>query len=166
MPDLIEALAHFELEVVVAGLTEVSPGLSEVGRTNAFLTADVLVGVPPDEPVPGEIEGLPVAAEQGSIILAWLEDEGAVPVPVDDLSSVEGLVAAPRWRLRELGFEPTRLVLSQEKHVMLVPPGENGWLYRLEHPTIGSMVLFPAERVRGKRSSRRIARSRAHPTLR
>lgn len=25
---------------------------------------------------------------------------------------------------------------------MLVPPGENGWLYRLEHPTIGSMVLF------------------------
>lgn len=74
VPDLIEALAHFELEVVVAGLTEVSPGLSEVGHTNAFLTADVLVGVPPDEPAPGEIEGLPVAAEQGSIILAWLEE--------------------------------------------------------------------------------------------
>jgi polar amino acid transport system substrate-binding protein len=61
-----------------------------------------------------------------------LKEEGAVPVPVDDLSTAEMPVAAYEWQLKAWGFKPTGVELPEEKHVMAVPLGENGWLVELE----------------------------------
>ena len=61
-----------------------------------------------------------------------LKAEGAVPVPVDDLSSARIPIAAYPWQLEAWGFEPTGIELPEEKHVMAVPLGENGWLVELE----------------------------------
>jgi hypothetical protein len=41
-------------------------------------------------------------------------------------------VAAPDWRLRQLGLTLTKFELDRKKHVMAVPPGENGWLKRVQ----------------------------------
>jgi hypothetical protein len=41
-------------------------------------------------------------------------------------------VAAYTWQLKEWGFEPTGVELPEEKHIVAVPLGENGWLVRLE----------------------------------
>jgi hypothetical protein len=49
-----------------------------------------------------------------------------------DLSEARGPVAAPAWKIESLGMTPTRHVLTKLKLVMAVPPGENGWLVRLE----------------------------------
>jgi polar amino acid transport system substrate-binding protein len=63
---------------------------------------------------------------------ALLKEEGAIPVPVEDLSSAEMPVAAYPWQLKAWGFEPIGVELPEEKHIMAVPLGENGWLVRLE----------------------------------
>ena len=61
-----------------------------------------------------------------------LKADGAVPVPVDDLSSAGMPVAAYPWQLEAWGFEATGVELPEEKHIMAVPLGENGWLVELE----------------------------------
>jgi polar amino acid transport system substrate-binding protein len=61
-----------------------------------------------------------------------LKEKGAVPVPVEDLSVARMPVAAYEWQLKEWGLEPTGVELPEEKHVMAVPLGENGWLVELE----------------------------------
>jgi polar amino acid transport system substrate-binding protein len=61
-----------------------------------------------------------------------LKEEGAVPVPVVDLSAAEMPVVAYEWQLKAWGFEPTDVALPEEKHIMAVPLGENGWLVELE----------------------------------
>ncbi len=62
---------------------------------------------------------------------AQLKERGAVLVQVNDLSAADMLVAH-HWQLEEWGFEPTGIRLPEEKHIMAVPHGENGWLMRLE----------------------------------
>ena len=62
-----------------------------------------------------------------------LKEEGAVPVPVDNLSTAEMPIAAYEWQLRAWGFEPTGVKLPKEEHFMAVPLGENGWLVELEN---------------------------------
>ena len=51
---------------------------------------------------------------------------------VDDLAHADGPVAAPDWQLERLGFTRTAVELYSEKHVMATPPGENGWIKRLD----------------------------------
>jgi len=135
VPELLEAVRLGEVDVVAGGFTSTSPGVSEgkeAGITSPYLTTRFAVGVPPGEPAFEDLSGRAVAVEHIDSTAALLREEGAVPVPVDDLSSAEMPVAAYPWQLEEWGFESTGVELPEEKHIMAVPLGENGWLLRLE----------------------------------
>jgi polar amino acid transport system substrate-binding protein len=88
--------------------------------------------VPPDRPAVDDPSGRKIAVERIDTTAAMLKEEGAVPVPVEDLSAAEMPIAAYEWQLKAWGFEPTGVELPEEKHVMAVPLGENGWLVELE----------------------------------
>jgi polar amino acid transport system substrate-binding protein len=134
-PELLEAAKEAEVDVLVGGFTDTSPGVSEgkeAGVTGTYLITRTVVGVPPGRPAFDDPSGREIAVERIDGTAALLKAEGAVPVPVDDLSSAGMPVAAYPWQLEAWGFEPTGIELPEEKHVMAVPLGENGWLVELE----------------------------------
>ena len=134
-PELLEAAREGEVDVLVGGFTDTSPGVSEgkeAGITGAYLITRTVVGVPPDVPAFDDPSGRGIAVERIDATAALLKADGAVPVPVDDLSSAGMPVAAYPWQLEAWGFEPTGVELPEEKHIMAVPLGENGWLVELE----------------------------------
>ena len=128
----MEALEHFELDLVVGGLTDQTPWSKSVGLTSPYFESRIVVGVPHSIQPPKDIEGMQVAAKRGEVGAAYLEKKGAVPVRVEDISQSSGPAAAPDWQLELLGMMLTDIELRTEQHVMAVPPGENGWLKRLE----------------------------------
>jgi polar amino acid transport system substrate-binding protein len=135
VPELLEAAKQGEVDVVAGGFTSTSPGVSEgkeAGITSPYLVTRFAVGVPPDRPAFDDLSGRKIAVERIDGTAALLKEEGAIPVPVDDLSTADMPVAAYPWQLEAWGFEPTGVELPEEKHVMAVPLGENGWLVRLE----------------------------------
>jgi polar amino acid transport system substrate-binding protein len=134
-PELLEAAKQGEVDVLVGGFTSTSPGVSEgkeAGVTGTYLITRFVVGVPPDRPAFDDPSGREIAVERIDGTAALLKAEGAVPVPVDDLSSAEMPIAAYNWQLETWGFESTGIELPEEQHVMAVPLGENGWLVELE----------------------------------
>ncbi len=134
-PELLEAAKEAEVDVLVGGFTSTSPGVSEgkeAGVTGAYLTTRLVVGVPPGRPAFDDPSGRKIAVERIDTTAAMLKEEGAVPVPVEDLSAAEMPVATYEWQLQAWGFEPTGVKLPEEEHVMAVPLGENGWLVELE----------------------------------
>jgi polar amino acid transport system substrate-binding protein len=82
---------------------------------------------------PASIEGMTVAVQSGDETAAFLISKHARPQRVSRISARAGpIVAAPEWRIEQLGFTPTDIDLVTVKHVMATPPGENGWIMRLE----------------------------------
>jgi polar amino acid transport system substrate-binding protein len=134
-PELLEAARQGEVDVLIGGFTSTSPGVSEgkeAGVTGTYLTTRFVVGVPPGTSAFDDPSGREIAVERIDGTAALLKEEGAVPVPVVDLPTAEMPVAAYRWQLKAWGFKPTGVELPEEKHVMAVPLGENGWLVELE----------------------------------
>jgi polar amino acid transport system substrate-binding protein len=134
-PELLEAARQGEVDVVVGGFTDTSPGVSEgkeAGITSPYLVTRFAVGVPPGRPEFDDPSGRRIAVVRIDGTAALLKEEGAIPVLVEDLSSADMPVVAYPWQLEEWGFEPTGVELPEEKHIMAVPLGENGWLIRLE----------------------------------
>jgi polar amino acid transport system substrate-binding protein len=128
----LEALERFQLDLVIGGLTRASPWRKRVAFTAPYFTDTLRIGIPPGAPVPRTLEGLRVAVAPGSVLAATLEERGAVPVPTRDLAAADGPVAASAWELARWGFAATSIELGHVRHVLAVPPGENGWLVRLE----------------------------------
>lgn len=129
---LMESLERFELDLVIAGLSTSTPWTKEIGVTKPYFEERIIVGVPPTRQPPTNLSGLTVAVTSGDATAGFLSDKHAYPVRVSEISTAHALAAAPDWRLRKLGFTLTRFELFHKKHVMAVPPGENGWLKRLE----------------------------------
>lgn len=127
----MEALEHFELDLVVGGLEAKTPWSKTIGLTRPYFEEAIVVGMPPGVQAPGRLSGVKVAVHGGDVAAAYLMKKDAVPVRVTDVSHVSGPVAAPAWRLEAMGFSLTKFRLLERKHVMAVPPGENGWLKRL-----------------------------------
>jgi polar amino acid transport system substrate-binding protein len=135
VPELLEAARQGEVDVVAGGFTNTSPGVSEgkeAGITSPYLVTRFVVGVPPGRAALDDLSGRRIAVERIDGTAALLKEEGAIPVPVENLSSADMPVAAYPWQLEAWGFESTGVELPEEKHIMAVPLGENGWLVRLE----------------------------------
>jgi polar amino acid transport system substrate-binding protein len=128
---LLTALHAREVDLVVGGLTADLPWKSEVAFTRPYHTDTVVVGVPPGTRLT-RIDGQVVSVEDGSPVAAEVRKKKGRPVSVPDLARASGAVAAPTWRLARLGRSSSGVVLREEKHVMAVSPGENGWLMRVE----------------------------------
>src|SRR5215213_817635 len=127
----LEALQDYQLDLVIGGLTDRSPWRKYVGMTSPYFTETYRVGVQASSPLES-VKGAQVAILRGEPAAAELEQKGAVVVRVDDLSQVTGAVAAPDWQLEQLGRTGTNIELDSVKHVFAVPPGENGFLKRLD----------------------------------
>ena len=135
MPHLIESLARYEVDLVIGGFVLKSPGISHAATTNVYLKEPVQLGNEPGAPLPeglDALDGVRVRVPVGSRAVPTLQSHGAVVQIVEDLSRGEGLVAGPRSLLMEMGLETSPLELAELHRVMLVPPGENGFLVRLE----------------------------------
>ena len=133
------ALKRFELDLVIAGLDASTPWSRDIGVTKPYFEERVFVGVPKSMPVPATLKDLHVAVKSGDPAAAYLRERDAVPQRMPDLTSATGPVAAPEWHLRGKALVLTRFKLLTNKHVMAVPPGENGWLKLLEQ------FLFPRQ---------------------
>jgi polar amino acid transport system substrate-binding protein len=128
----MEALEHYELDLVVGGITNETPWSKYVGLTSPYFEERIEVGVPRSTPVPQNLKGMQVAAQSGEPAAAYLERKGAMPVRVNDLSQAPGAIAAPDWQLEQMGLIRTDFELHTEKHLMAAPPGENGFIKHLD----------------------------------
>lgn len=128
---LLQALEHRRLDLVIGGLSAADPRAGTLGFSRPYYTDTLAVGASPGGTFPRDLEGLRVGVERSRAGAAVLERRGAVPVPVDALEHFDGPVAAPAWRLAGAGRAPGT-VLGRERRVFAVPPGENGWLVRVE----------------------------------
>ncbi len=141
--ELLAALEHRGLDLVIGGLSAVSPWSPKLGLSRPYYADTLAVaGVPAGR----SLRGVRVGVEPGRAGAAELEARGAVPVPVADLGAFAGPVAAPVWRLERLGLGAAGEVLAQEQRVFAVPPGENGWLTRVErflHARRSSIPAMP-----------------------
>src|SRR5215207_4888756 len=107
-PELLEAARQAEIDVLIGGFTSTSPGVSEgkeAGVTGSYLTTRFVVGVPSGRPTFDDLSGREIAVERIDATAALLKEEGAVPIPVDDLSTAKMPVAAYRWQLKAWGFK-------------------------------------------------------------
>lgn len=132
VPELVSALAEYQLDVVIGGLTQDSLFKNKVALTLSYHTEPLLLALPPHAPTLAEIGGQEVVVAPGSEAAAQVHKHGGVPVPQADLANAELPVAVPDWQRRRLGFRPTGVVLTRERHVMALPPGENAWLVYVE----------------------------------
>ena len=126
------ALEKYELDLVAAGLTDDTPWKNRIGMTRPWVKSALVVGFPPSRRPSDSLDDLEVAVEPSNELAAHLEDAGARPVSADDPYATGLPVAAPAWELRARGYAIREDPLVEERHIMAVPPGENGWLVRVE----------------------------------
>ncbi|HEX8320190.1 substrate-binding periplasmic protein [Longimicrobium sp.] len=130
--ELMEALEHSDVDVVIGGLDSRSPWKARAALTRPYHTTRWRVGVRPSAAPPGELTGVRVAVRPGDPATPELRRRGAVPVPAAEPGRAAGPAAGPDWLLPRWGLRETGPVLRERHHVMAVPPGENGFLVRLE----------------------------------
>jgi polar amino acid transport system substrate-binding protein len=142
---LLETLSGRELDLVVGGLDAKSPWKQKVALTRPYYTDTVLVAGSAGAPPPPTVRRLAVAVRQGDPVAVEIRKKNGVPAPVESLAEARGAIAAPTWRLAQLGRTGNqRLELAQTQHVLAAPAGENGWLVRIEQTLHGAQDRVPA----------------------
>jgi polar amino acid transport system substrate-binding protein len=126
----MEALESYGLDLVIGGFTSRSPWKNYVGFTAPYFEETIRVAAPPGSSVK-TVKGVQVITEDDAAA-ALLQEEGATVIRVNEIQSVTGPVAAPDWRLQGLNVTNTDIELDRVKHVMATPPGENGFIKRLD----------------------------------
>jgi polar amino acid transport system substrate-binding protein len=127
--ELLEALGRYDLDLVIGGLTRNTPWKEYVGLTSPYFTENYQVG---SRSQIEDIKGARIGVNRGDMIASFIGRKGAVAVPVDDLSKFEGPVAASDWQLEQMGLHNSGITLRSDEHVMATPPGENGFIKRLD----------------------------------
>ncbi|MFL6417295.1 MAG: substrate-binding periplasmic protein [Bryobacteraceae bacterium] len=127
----MDALEHFELDLVISGLDATTPWSKSVGLTRPYFDEQFTVGLPMGVRAPERLRGLRVAVPEGDALASHVQSKGAVPVRTANMTGFNGPVAAPVWALEKLGFSRTNFLVFEKKHVFATPPGENGWLKKI-----------------------------------
>jgi polar amino acid transport system substrate-binding protein len=128
-----EALKHYELDVVVGGITRSNPWRKEVGFTSPYYVSRAMVGVPESGDRISSVEGRAVALRPDSGLHYLLKERGARPFKRGNLEGVDMPVAADAWEIERLGLRKTDITLTRRRFVMAVPSGENALIMRLEN---------------------------------
>ena len=129
---MFDALTHYELDVIIGGLTKANPWGREVAFTLPYYTDDLIVGVPPTVSPPTTLDGVVVAIPADTLLSDELEEQGAIPKLQEDLTNYAGPVATNAWAIAGMGWQPTEFTLRSDQHVMALPRGENAIVMRLE----------------------------------
>jgi hypothetical protein len=128
----MEALKIYELELAIGGFDSKSPWKKEVGLTRPYFEERFTVGVPATMRRPDSIRGLTVQAKAGEPTAGYVLKKGGSAQRIDTVTQINGPFAGPDWQLEKLGLIVTPLQLHKTDHVVATPPGENGWIKRLE----------------------------------
>ena len=143
--ELLEALQHREIDLVIGGLRATSPWSKQVALTRPFYADTVSIGGAPNEAPPATLDKVPVSLVQGDPAAVEVRKQGGVPHFVPRLDSVRGAIAAPTWKLAQLGRrENPALRLKEDQHVLAAAPGENAFLMRVELMLIARQERVPA----------------------
>lgn len=146
------ALEGFDLDLVAGGLTDRTPWKKRVGMTRPYVRTRMNVGFRPGEALVRNLRGLSVAVKPATDAITLLQKQKATPVIADDPFATTLPVAAPEWELRARGYMFGDQPLHESRHVMAVPPGENGWLVEVEEhllplkPRVHSMLEEAAQK--------------------
>jgi polar amino acid transport system substrate-binding protein len=144
--ELLAALQHRELDLVIGGLNARSPWSKQVAFTRPYYTDTVRVGGAPNADPPASLEKVTVALTPGDPAAAQVREQGGVPRFVSNLADASLPVAAPTWRLAQLSRrENPALTLLQTPHVLAAAPGENAWLVRIEQMLIERQDQIPQQ---------------------
>ncbi len=130
--DLLAALQHRQLDLVIGGLTKRSRLSSQAALTRPYYQSRYTVGFRSGAQFPTSLDGLEVAIPTINHLYAALEDKNAKPVKVTDISHTERPVAAPTWWLSAHGLIAGPWEIITDKHVMALPKGENAWMLALQ----------------------------------
>ena len=133
--ELVEALRGFQLDVVIGGLTRASPAAMHAALTRPYIDTEIQYAVRPGESLPDDLDGVRVWVEEGSEAAALMrqEEDGAIPVYVDDVTQVESPALLDTYDIEALGFERTDNIKRDDEHAMAVPMGENAFLVELDN---------------------------------
>ena len=142
--ELLAALQHRELDLVIGGLRATSPWKQQVALTRPFYADTVSIGGAPNQAPPATLDKVPVSLAEGDPAAAEVRKKGGVPRFVPLLDSVRGPIAAPTWKLAQLGRrENPSLRLMEDQHVLAAAPGENAFLMRVELMLIARQAEVP-----------------------
>ena len=133
--DLAEALAGFQLDLIIGGLDRGWPYGKELALTRPYLDTEVQIGVPPGTDLPDDLDGEEIWVERNSEAAALLkqEEEDAIRVPFDTLGEIDGPALLDTWEIDALDYDVTDYILRDDEHAMAVASGENGFLVELEN---------------------------------
>jgi hypothetical protein len=90
---LMEALEHFQLDIVIAGIDAATPWAKKIGLTRPYFEERVMIGVPRGVEMPETIRGLPVAVKGGNVTAACLVKRKAIPQTLPDIAHASGPAA-------------------------------------------------------------------------
>jgi polar amino acid transport system substrate-binding protein len=142
---LLEALKNRDLDLVIGGISGKSPWSMQVGFTRPYYTDSVVIGGAPTAAPPADIKNMQVAVMAGDPAASAIKSKDGKPVTVRDLASAKLPVAAPTWRLAQLGRQPNAsLLLLKQPHVLAGPPGENAWLVHIEQLLLTQQDSIPS----------------------
>jgi polar amino acid transport system substrate-binding protein len=136
--ELMAALKHRVLDMVIGGLTDSAPWVKEASLTRPYVTIRTLVAARAGVPVPEDLAGTRVVARAGTEDIALLMARDAVPVAVPEPAQADGLPAVlDEWEVGPAGLAASRHTLAEHKHVLAVPLGENGFQTTVERFLLG-----------------------------
>ena len=127
---LMQALGNYQLDLVIGGIEDGTAWRDRVGISMPYFRSATVLAAPAGENPPPDLHGQPVAIGEGDPAREKLHRLGTVPVPAGrgeaKLSAVED------WQIPVRGLTPTGTTLRTARHVIAAPPGENGWILRLD----------------------------------
>lgn len=130
--ELFSALEQHSVDVVIGGVTSENPWSSKVAFTHPYLTTFATIGLPAGLGADGNITGMRVQVERGTVLEGLVGKLDVEVVRIDNVKTAAGPVAVYSWLLDDLGLEDSGVRLVETDHVMAVAHGENGWLTELE----------------------------------
>ena len=137
----MEALEHFELDLVIGGITEQTPWEKRIGISRPYIETHLVIAVPPGQPPIHNLKNQRIAVRSGDSAARMLRRKQAQPVEVADPLSIGIPAAIEDWQL-PADWTNTNLSLQTRSRVLAVPPGENAWLVEIErflHQQRGNM---------------------------
>ncbi|MEV0731223.1 transporter substrate-binding domain-containing protein [Polymorphospora sp. NPDC050346] len=150
---LMAAVKDRVLDLVIGGLDAKAPWTESASFTRPYVTTRTVVAARPGVEVPDDLDDVRVAVPAGTAEVAALAGEGAVVVPVPEVTGAETIpVVVGEWRVAALGLDESGHDLGGQDHVWAVPPGENGWQVEVERFLLGlshaevTRLLVEAER--------------------
>lgn len=125
---LLRALEQLQLDLIIGGIAKNKWISKAAAPTKPYVKVRSTVGFSEGQAAPSSLEGLTVGVLTINHLAKSLSEKGAVPEKRAEPQQPDGAFAGPGWWLRAHGYQPGPFKLTTDKHVMLLPKGENAWM--------------------------------------